>query len=783
MLKHDGVINIAVGRNRKEKTWVNKEMKWSELVEKLSNTIRTHETVEEYKEMPKAEQDDIKDVGGFVGGSLKDGRRKNTHVINRGLITLDADHVKDDLLSKIDEKLNCAYCLYSTHKHTKENPRLRIVIPLKRVVSPDEYQAVSRKVAEDLGLDNFDSTTFEAARLMFWPSTSMDGEYIFKVYDEKWLDPDDILQRYPNWRDTSFWPRHEREEKIIKKETEKQGNPLDKSGIVGAFCRTYSIHDAIEKFLNDIYEPYSTNDRYTYTKGSTSGGLVVYEDGLFSYSHHSTDPASGRLSNAFDLIRIHKFGHLDEDVKEGTPVNKLPSYLAMVEFANKDKLVKETIEKERFELMKRDFEGEEVDPKEMFFNNKRFIPMYLAQWFLEQYRCIVIKDELYIYENGRYILGEEIFKEKATRVLKSEFQTYRINEALNYIKNISDKVSTDEATKTGNYLNLKNGLLNLETFELEPHTPEFKTIIQLPIEYNPNAKCPAIEEYLNIVAKDSIPVIEEMLGYCLTESMKYEVTFLLHGEGGNGKGTLIALIGELFGKENTSNIALQTLTENRFLVAELFGKMVNLYADIPSRAVEDTSLFKMLTSGDTVQAEKKHKAPFNFKNRAKLIFSANELPPSRDNTEGYHRRWIVIPFHTKFNNRKLREKLFEKEEIEGLLLKAISGLKRLRKQDGFTDLQSIREMKEVYRERSDNAYKFLKEYCEEDVNSSVSKQELYDAYRRKCSDWGCFPLSQATFNCKVKIVYPNVYEDRKTGKRKWRKLKLNPYLEEFIGDN
>lgn len=120
MLKNDGVIHIAAGRNRKEKIWVNKEMKWSELVEKLSSTIRTHETVEEYKAMTKQEQDDIKDVGGFVGGSLKDGRRKNTHVISRSLITLDADHVKDDLLYKIDEKLKCAYCIYSTHKHTKK---------------------------------------------------------------------------------------------------------------------------------------------------------------------------------------------------------------------------------------------------------------------------------------------------------------------------------------------------------------------------------------------------------------------------------------------------------------------------------------------------------------------------------------------------------------------------------------------------------------------------------------------------------------------------------------
>ncbi|WP_303873343.1 phage/plasmid primase, P4 family [Tepidanaerobacter acetatoxydans] len=778
--KYDGVLTIATGRSRKELEWKNREMLWSELVKKLSATTRTHESCKEYKKLPKVEKDRIKDVGGFVGGTLKGGRRKADCVVWRQIVTLDADFVKGDLWAGVEVMFGRGCCMYSTHSHTPSAPRLRLVIPLKRPVSPDEYQAVSRRIAGDLGIDFFDDTTYEAHRLMYWPSTSEDGEFIFKYLDEEWADPDEILARYPDWKDPSYWPESSQTKAERKKLADKQGDPREKPGIVGAFCRTYTIAQVIEKFLSDVYAPGDDPSRYTYIPGSTAGGLVLYDRDNFAYSYHATDPICGKLCNAFDLVRLHKFGDLDDDAKEGTPVNKLPSYMAMQELAEKDEMVRKTLDEERLAAMDRDFKGEEVDPQDMFFEKRRFIPMYLADWFLMQHEAIVIQDELYIYENGRYVDGDRVFREKATNVLGPEFQTNRLNEALNYIKNTVLEVHPNEAATTGEYLNVRNGLLNLETLEFVPHTPELHTIIQLPVEYNPDAKCPAIDKFLNMVAKDSIPVIEEMLGYCLIPSMKYEATFLLYGEGGNGKGTLIALIGELFGKDNTSNIALQSLTENRFLTAELFGKMVNLYADIPNRIVEDSSLFKTLTSGDSVQAEKKHKPPFSFCNRAKLIFSANELPSSRDNSEGYHRRWIVIPFNNKFNDRELRQSLFCKEELEGLLIKAIKGLKRLKAQDGFSDIASVKHMSEKYREKSDSVYKFLKECCILDPKSMVGKQELYDTYRRKCGDWGCYPVNQSNFNNKVKTVYSNVAEYRRTPPRRWKGLKLDPKTDEMV---
>lgn len=361
--QYDGTLTIAIGRSRKDTNWKNREITWSQLVQKLSETIRTAETVEEYKNMPKSQQDQIKDVGGFVGGMLKGGRRKASTVVWRQLLTLDADHIVGDLWSAVEFTLDCACVAYSTHKHTPEKPRLRLVIPLSRPVTPDEYQAVARRVAADLGIDFFDDTTFEPHRLMYWPSTSKDGEFYFRFQDGPWLNPDDVLARYIDWRDPSYWPESSRAKKERKKLAEKQGDPHEKPGIVGAFCRTYSIHDAIETFLSDIYEPCGPN-RYTYIPGSSTGGLVVYDDGKFAYSHHGTDPVGGKLLNAFDLVRLHLFGSKDDEAEPDTPTVRLPSYTAMVEFAMADERVRQTLGEERLAEAAAEFGAVDQEEKE-----------------------------------------------------------------------------------------------------------------------------------------------------------------------------------------------------------------------------------------------------------------------------------------------------------------------------------------------------------------------------------------------------------------------------------
>ncbi len=353
-------IQIATGNSRMEKRWNNVEMELDEFIDRISHTIRTAETVEQYMKMTKAKQDAIKDVGGFVGGRLKGGRRKKDCVEYRTIITLDIDHAVLGVIEQIEMLYNYRCFIYSTHKHTAENPRLRLVIILSRPVSPDEYVAVARKVAEDIGIEMFDDTTYEPSRLMYWPSTSADGEFIFRDIEGEPLNPDEVLSRYKDWRDSSEWPVSSRQQSIVQREMRKQADPLSKDGVIGAFCRTYTIEDAIAAFLPDVYQPSAMSGRYDYVPADSQAGVVIYE-GKFAYSHHATDPACGRLMNAFDMVRIHRYGDLDEKVSEDTEAAKLPSFTAMSEFAVSDENVKMTIAGERMEKAEKEFSGENED--------------------------------------------------------------------------------------------------------------------------------------------------------------------------------------------------------------------------------------------------------------------------------------------------------------------------------------------------------------------------------------------------------------------------------------
>ncbi|MDO0896402.1 virulence-associated E family protein [Enterococcus sp. B1E4] len=347
-------MKIAYGNSRMDKKWKNTDISWEAFCSRVKTTQRTTETVEEYRKMRKGGQDSIKDVGGFVGGHLKDGRRKKGNVLSRSMLTLDMDYGTSTIWEEISTFFPYQCCIYSTHKHTPEHPRLRLIIPLFRDVGEEEYAAVSRMVAKEIGIDLFDDTTYEPERLMYWPSTSRNGIFVYEEKDGSLLDPDVFLNKYDDWRDTSTWPVSSRQSEVIDRSLKEQADPLSKEGVIGTFCRTYSVSSAIDMFLKDIYEPSAMTGRYDYIPADSSAGVILYDD-KFAYSHHATDPASGRLLNAFDLVRIHKFGHLDDRATESTPPSKLPSFINMCEFAIQDDEVKAQFTKERMEQATIDF--------------------------------------------------------------------------------------------------------------------------------------------------------------------------------------------------------------------------------------------------------------------------------------------------------------------------------------------------------------------------------------------------------------------------------------------
>lgn len=354
-LNNDFSIDLATAHSRVAKKWRNRHWLWSELLQRCSETKRTGETAAEYARMSKEEQSNVKDVGGFVGGYLSGGIRKNANVMYRTVATLDIDYGTVNVWDDFTMAFGFAAMIYSTHKHSSKTPRYRLVFPLSRQVSPAEYEPLCRKIAAEIGIDLFDDTTYELPRLFYWPSTSKDADFVFDYQDGPACDVDAILSQYVDYKDVSAWPLSSREGDVIAHEIKKQGDPTEKPGVIGAFCRAYSIEDAIDTFLSDKYEKTGHDGRYTYKLGSVAGGLVCYE-GKFAYSHHETDPASKQLCNAFDLCRVHLFGAQDEGSR-ALDVTRKPSYAAMQEFAAKDKAVKLLMARERAQAAADDFDG------------------------------------------------------------------------------------------------------------------------------------------------------------------------------------------------------------------------------------------------------------------------------------------------------------------------------------------------------------------------------------------------------------------------------------------
>lgn len=354
-LNNDFSIDLATAHSRIAKKWRNRHWLWSELLQRCSETKRTEETAAEYARMSKEEQSNVKDVGGFVGGYLSGGIRKNANVMYRTVATLDIDYGTVNVWDDFTMAFGFAAMIYSTHKHSSKTPRYRLVFPLSRQVSPAEYEPLCRKIAAEIGIDLFDDTTYELPRLFYWPSTSKDADFVFDYQDGPACDVDAILSQYVDYKDVSAWPLSSREGDVIAHEIKKQGDPTEKPGVIGAFCRAYSIEDAIDTFLSDKYEKTGHEGRYTYKLGSVAGGLVCYE-GKFAYSHHETDPASKQLCNAFDLCRVHLFGAQDEGSR-ALDVTRKPSYAAMQEFAAKDKAVKLLMARERAQAAADDFDG------------------------------------------------------------------------------------------------------------------------------------------------------------------------------------------------------------------------------------------------------------------------------------------------------------------------------------------------------------------------------------------------------------------------------------------
>lgn len=774
-LAYDGDVLISEGSSRFEKAWRNKTVKWSTLLSRLSHSQASGETHAEYMKLPRDQQDRLKDIGGFVGGYLRDGHRRNGSVKSRQVLTLDVDFAPPDLWDQLMDLtldgLDCAMAIYSTHKHSEAKPRLRLIVPLAEEVTPDEYEALGRKVAEKVGIDYFDDSTYQAARLMYWPSHSVDVQPVFKYYDAPFLQPQAVLSQYHDWSDVSEWPMSSRELEIRKKLAEKQGDPTEKRGIVGAFCRTYTVTQAIEKFLPGVYTPTAKTDRWTYAAGSTSGGLVIYDGDLFAYSNHGTDPAGGQLCNAFDLVRIHKFGHLDEGSEDKTG-NARPSYKAMEEEALNDRETVVTIALEHTKGAQSDFEKpedanerEETDWKLQFHRKSAkgvpvdIIDSAIADYVKSSSRILMIEREPYVYRDGVYRLDDDEVQVKAAigrcifKDLVTASRLDRVYKLLQIEPELQHDVD-DLNRHPKSWINCRNGMLDLKTGELHPHDPKYYSLNQVPYEYVPGYEIPQDSitvDFLKamIPDEDDREMFLEFAGCCMSAYMGFQKYLILSGTGGVGKSVLLEMVTRAVGRENSSAIAIQKLSE-RFQSRFLQGKLVNVFADLSSEAMEDTSILKMILGEDDIPAEIKGGKVYHFRPYCKLLFSANRIPVSKDEqTSAFYRRLMILPIPEgvrRFDD--LKERL-EADAQTFFQMAADAAGRAFRRGSLVESATSKKEVRELYL-RTDSVIAFLEERTERAPGERIKTADAYTVYESHCMDQDRPSLSRIAFRSNMR---------------------------------
>lgn len=320
---------LSVAGSSASLKWSTVRYTWGDFLERLNRDIRSTETMRDFDRLDRTARANLKDVGGYMAGELSGARRLKSAVLSRSMITLDVDYADSLFPLEFDTRFpGVAAVIYNTRSDREKSRRFRVVVPFsEEVQDAAQYEAAARKMAELLGIDLFDPTTFQAERMMYWQSLSSDQPKVFEVFEGEPISAEYLLSLYGNneeWRDIRNWAfksDQEKETRAIVSKAMAQ-NPREKAGLVGAFCRAYSVPEAIEKYLSDVYAIAPGNDRYTYKAGHSVGGMIVFDD-LFCFSYHSTDPiADGHAYNAYDLVRVHKFGHLgkEDSTKE---MNKL----------------------------------------------------------------------------------------------------------------------------------------------------------------------------------------------------------------------------------------------------------------------------------------------------------------------------------------------------------------------------------------------------------------------------------------------------------------------------
>lgn len=407
----------------------------------------------------------------------------------------------------------------------------------------------------------------------------------------------------------------------------------------------------------------------------------------------------------------------------------------------------------------------------------KFLPFVLAKHLSETRDVYYGGESFLIYENGVYNISGE--KEAGRIIMDYMLPNYCIMASIRDCREQWDILVSkdfDDFNRNPYLVNVRNGLLDIRDMSFKEHTPSYLSTVQLNVEYNPQVDCPQFKKFLNEVLDCKlIPLVQEIVGYLLTTNTASQKAFVFWGPARTGKSTLLWVVEYLLlGKKNVSNIPWQEIGD-KFKTAELLGKLANVFSDLPSKSIDDTGIFKVVTGEDYLMAEKKNKNPFKFKPFARLVFSCNELPRNYvDRTEGFYRRLIIVPFSRQIEKSKIDKSLkykFQREK-EGILNWALEGLKRLYENNfEFSENELTDGVKKEYKRENNNVISFVEECCEIDSLFSCSRIEIYEAYKEFCVEAGLKALSQIKFNKELEGNF-NITRSRSGKLRLWNGVRI-----------
>ena len=418
-------------------------------------------------------------------------------------------------------------------------------------------------------------------------------------------------------------------------------------------------------------------------------------------------------------------------------------------------------------------------PTRAFFANgkggAKFVPKKLADRLAADTPVAVGGERLYVYRDGTYRPdGEADLRRRVAAELGDAWRKGYADETVALLR---DSAPSLWERPPLDRINCRNGLLDLDTGRLEPHDPTFLSPVQIGAAFDPSATCPAIEQFVcEVLGDELVPLTYELAGYLAIPDPSLQVAVMLLGGGANGKSSLLNLYVALLGRANVSTLALHQLDEDRFACADLYGRLANVFADLDSRALRSSSIFKSITGGDAVRGERKFRSSFEFVPYARLLFSANEAPPTSDSSEAFFRRWLILPFERTFapgeRDPRLLDKLTTPAALSGLLNAGLAALPALRARGAFTSTQRTHDAAERFRVDADSAAGFLAECCDVDPDGRVERPTLYGTYDAWCRENNRRALSRQRFNHRLRELVPSANEVAVQGVRYWDGVRL-----------